>query len=236
MTGKVAIVTGGSGGAAADVVAGYRGRGWAVAASARTIRRSRDPDLLTVAGDITDPATADRIVGQTLERFGRIDTLVNGAGSYLSKPFAGYSAADYGTATGVDLAGFFWLTQRTIADMAVRYGGHVVTVLAAVTDSADSGKPAVLAALANGALAAATRSLAVEYASHGIRVNAVAPRIIRAPVRVVGSFEDLSWLPPLGIGSQVSDVANAVLALESSAHATGEILNIDRGQNTAAKP
>src|SRR6266478_1973675 len=77
MTGKVAIITEGSRGVAAGVVAGYRGRGWAVVASARTIRPSQDPDLLTVAGDIADPATADRIVGETLERFGRIDTLVN---------------------------------------------------------------------------------------------------------------------------------------------------------------
>jgi NAD(P)-dependent dehydrogenase (short-subunit alcohol dehydrogenase family) len=232
MTGKVAIITGGSRGVAPGVVAGYRERGWAVVAAARTIRQSQDPDLLTVAGDIADPATADRIVGETLERFGRIDTLVNNASIYLSKPFTHYTAADHATVTGGNLARFLWLTQRTIAEMAVRYGGHVVTVLAAVADIADSGAPAVLAALTNGGLAAATRSLAIEYASYGIRVNAVAPGTIQAPLHRAGNHEDLGGLlPPLGIAGQVSDVVSAVLFLESSPYITSEILRIDGCQN-----
>ena len=100
MTGKVAIITGGSQGIGAGLVAGYRGRGWAVVASARTIRPSEDPDVLTVAGDIADPATADRIIGAALERFGRIDTLVNNAGVFISKPFTDYTAADYARSSG----------------------------------------------------------------------------------------------------------------------------------------
>ena len=229
MTGKVAIITGGPRGVAAGVVAGYRERSWAVVASARAIRPSQDPDLLTVAGDIAEPATADRIVGEALERFGRVDTLVNSAGIYLPKPFTSYSGADYAAVTGVSLAGFFWLTQRVIADMAVRYGGHVVTVLAGI---ADPGTPAVLAALTTGGLAAATRSLATEYVSYGIRVNAVAHGIIQAPLHPAGSYENLGGrLPPPGIASQVSDVVNAVLFLESSPPMTGEILHVDGGQN-----
>src|SRR5499425_2434426 len=124
MSGKVAVITGASQGIGAGLVAGYRGRGWAVVASARTIKLSQDPDLLAVAGDIADPATAGRITGAALDRFGRIDTLVNNAGVYLSKPFTDYTAADYATAVGVNLTGFFWLTQRAIAEMASRYGGH----------------------------------------------------------------------------------------------------------------
>jgi NAD(P)-dependent dehydrogenase (short-subunit alcohol dehydrogenase family) len=229
MTGKVAIITGGSRGVAAGVVAGYRERGWAVVASARTISQSQDPDLLTVAGDIAEPATADRIVGETLERFGRVDTLVNSASIHLSKPFTSYTGADYAAVTGVSLAGFFWLTQRAIADMAVRYGGHVVTVLAGI---ADPGTPAVLAALTTGGLAAATRSLATEYVSYGIRVNAVAHGINAAPSHPAGSYENLSGrLPPPGIARQVSDVVNAVLFLESSPPLTGEILQVDGDQN-----
>jgi NAD(P)-dependent dehydrogenase (short-subunit alcohol dehydrogenase family) len=231
MTGKVAIVAGGSRDVAAGLVDGYRGQGWAVVAAARTIRQSQDPDLLTVAGDIASPATADRIVGQTLERFGRIDTLVNNTSIYLSKPFTDYTTADYDTVTGVNLAGFFWLTQRTIAEMAVRYGGHVVNVLAAVAGIADSGEPAVLTALTTGALDAATRSLALEYASRGIRVNAVAPGIIQPPLYAAGNYEKLSGrLPPLGHVGQVSDVVNAVLFLESSPYITGETLHIDGGK------
>jgi NAD(P)-dependent dehydrogenase (short-subunit alcohol dehydrogenase family) len=130
MTGKAAIITGGSQGIGAGLVAGYRRRGWVVVATARTIMPSGDPEILTVEGDITKPATADRIADAALERFGRIGTLVNNAGVFISKPFTEYTAADYATVTGVNLAGFFWLTRRVIAEMSTRYGGHVVNVSA----------------------------------------------------------------------------------------------------------
>jgi NAD(P)-dependent dehydrogenase (short-subunit alcohol dehydrogenase family) len=228
---RVAIITGGSQGIGAGLVAGYRGRGWAVVASARTIKPSEDPAVLTVAGDITEPATAGRIIDGALERFGRIDTLVNNAGVYISKPFTDYTAADYATVTGVNLTGFFWVTQRAIAEMATRYGGHVVNISATLAEVADSGTPAVLTALTKGGLAAATRSLAIEYASRGIRVNAVSPGIIQTPVHPAESYEDLGGrLPPLGRAGQISDVVDAILFLESSPYITGEILHIDGGQ------
>jgi NAD(P)-dependent dehydrogenase (short-subunit alcohol dehydrogenase family) len=230
--GKVAIITGASRGIGAGLVAGYLARGWAVVATARRIKPSEYPDLLTVTGDITEPATAGRIIGAALERFGRIDTLVNNAGVVISKPFNDYTAADYATVVGVNLTGFFWLTQRAIAEMAARYGGHVVNVSATLAEVADSGTPAVLAALTKGGLAAATRSLAIEYASRGIRVNAVSPGVISTPLRPAGDYGgpgDL--LPPLGRAGQVSDVVDGVLFLESSPHITGEILHIDGGQS-----
>jgi len=233
MTGKVAIITGSSRGIGAGLVAAYRGRGWAVVATARRIKPSEDPDVLTVAGDIADPVTAGKIIGGALDRFGRVDTLVNNAGVYLSKPFTDYTPADYATVVGVNLAGFFWLTQAAIAEMATRYGGHVVNVTAAMAEVTDSSTPAVLAALAKGGLAAATRSLAIEYAAYGIRVNAVSPGIVATPVHPADSYEHLGGqLPPLGRAGQVSDVVNAVLFLESSPYVTGEILHIDGGQVT----
>ena len=231
MTGKVVIITGGSQGISAGLVAGYRKRGWAVVAAARAIRPSDDPDVLAVAGDIAEPATADRIVGAALERFGRIDTLVNNAGVYISKPFTDYTAEDYARVVGVNLTGFFWVTQRAIAEMARRYGGHVVNISATLAEVANSGVPEVLAALTKGGLAAATRSLAVEYASRGIRVNAVSPGIIQTPVHPPESYEHLGGrLPPLGRAGQVSDVVDGILFLESSPYITGEILHVDGGQ------
>ena len=228
---RVAIVTGGSQGIGAGLVAGYRRQGWAVVASARRIKAGEDPDLLTVEGDLAEPATADRIVDGALERFGRIDTLVNNAGVYISKPFTDYTAADYALASGVNLAGFFWITQRAIAEMATRYGGHVVNITATLAEVANSGEPAVLAAMTKGGLAAATRSLAVEYASRGIRVNAVSPGIIQTPLHPAESYQNLGGrLPPLGRAGQVSDVVDAILFLESSPYITGEILHVDGGQ------
>ena len=227
---RVAIITGGSQGIGADLVAGYRGRGWAVVANARAIGPSADPDVLTVEGDIAKRATAEEIVEGALEQFGRIDTLVNNAGVFVSKPFTDYTAADYALLTGVNLGGFFWLTQRVIAEMATRYGGHVVNISATLAEVANSHAPSVLAALTKGGLAAATRSLAVEYASRGIRVNAVSPGIIQTSVYPADSYEGLGdRLPPLGRVGQVSDVVDAILFLESSPYITGEILHVDGG-------
>ena len=227
---KVAIITGGSQGIGAGIVAGYRARGWAVVASARTMKPSAEPDLLTVEGDVTDPATAGRIIGAALERFGHVDTLVNNAGVFISKPFAEYTAQDYALITSVNLGGFFWLTQRAVTEMATRHGGHVVNITASVAEVANSAAPSVLTALTKGGLASATRSLAVECAPSGIRVNAVSPGIIQTPIHSAESYEHLGpQLPPLGHVGQVSDVVDAVLFLESSPYVTGEIVHVDGG-------
>jgi NAD(P)-dependent dehydrogenase (short-subunit alcohol dehydrogenase family) len=228
---RVAIITGGSKGIGAGLVAGYRARGWAVVANAVQIKPSDEEDLLTVAGDISDPATADRIADAALDRFGRIDTLVNNAGVYLSKPFTDYTAEDYALITGVNLAGFFWLTRRVITEMLRRYGGHVVNISATLAEVANSRTPEALAALTKGGLAAVTRSLAVEYASRGIRVNSVSPGIIQTPLQPAESYEGLGdRLPPLGRVGQVSDVVDAILFLESASYITGENLHVDGGQ------
>ena len=231
---KVAIITGASRGVGAGLTAAYRRRGWAVTASAAVIRPSGDEDLLTVPGDITEPATAARIIDAALDRFGRIDTLVNNASVVISRPFTDYTTADFAAVAGVSITGFFWLTQRAIAEMAVRYGGHVVTVSATVAGAAAAGTPSVLAALASGGVAAATRSLAVEYAACGIRVNAVSTGPIQAPMARADGFSGRGgWLPPLGRAGQISDIVDGVLFLESAPYITGEILHIDGGQSAA---
>ena len=228
---KVAVITGGSQGIGAGLVAAYRRQGWGVVAVARTIKPTEDPDVLTVDGDIAEPTTADRIIGEALRRFGRIDTLVNNAGVYVSKPFTDYTAEDYAVMTGVNLGGFFWLTQRAIAEMLKRHGGHVVNISATVAEVASSSTPSVLTALTKGGLASATRSLAIEYASRGIRVNAVSPGIIQTPMHPADSYNDLGdRLPPLGRVGQISDVVDGILFLEAAPYITGEILHIDGGQ------
>ncbi|MFZ0252101.1 MAG: SDR family oxidoreductase [Acidimicrobiales bacterium] len=228
---KVVIVTGGSQGIGAGIVEGYRHAGWAVVTAARTITASEDPAVLNLAVDLSDPAAADGVVNTTLETYGRIDTLVNNAGVYLSKPFVDYSAHDYEAVVGVNLTGFFRLTQLAISHMLERAAGHVVNITTTLVDVADSSAPSVLTALTKGGLAAATRSLAVEFASRGIRVNAVSPGVIQTPVHPVESYTSLGTrLPPVGHVGQVSDIVKAVLFLESSPFVTGEILHVDGGQ------
>ena len=230
---KVAIVTGGSQGIGAGLVDGYRQRRWAVVANSRVMKPSKDPDVLTVEGDISEQATADQIISQAIDRFGRVDTLVNNAGVFVSKPFTDYTAEDYALVTGVNLTGFFWLTQHAIRQMLKQHSGHVVNISASVADRADSVEPSALTALTKGGLTAVTRSLAVEYASRGIRVNAVAPGIIQTPLHPAESYtpEALAGkLPPLGRVGRVSDVVDGILYLESASFVTGEILYIDGGR------
>ena len=227
---KVVIVTGGSRGIGAAVVAEYRRLGWAVVAASRTIEPADDPAVLTVQGDISDPVTIDRIIRGALENFGRIDTLVNNAGVFTSKRFTDYTADDYALAVGVNLTGFFVLTQRVISEMLKRGSGHVVNMTSTLADYADSSTPSVLTSLTKGGLASATRSLAIEYASRGIRINAVSPGIIQTPEHSSETYDALARLHPLGRVGQVSDVVDGILFLESSPFITGEILHIDGGQ------
>ena len=228
---KVVIITGGSQGIGAGLVAEYRRRGWAVVATSRTIKPDNDPAVLTVDGDIAEAATADRIISGALGRFGRIDTLVNNAGVYISKPFTDYTAGDYATVVGVNLTGFFLLTQRVIAEMLTRGGGHIVNISTTLVDYANSSAPSVLTSLTKGGVASATKSLAIEYASRGIRVNAVSPGIIQTPVHPAESYAGLgAQLPPVGHVGQVRDIVDGILFLESSPFITGEVLHIDGGQ------
>ena len=160
-------------GIGAGLTSAYRERGYAVVATARAIGTSRDPGIVTVAGDIADPDTAERVVAEAVQRFGRIDTLINNAGLYIGKPFTDYTLEDFNALISVNLAGFFHITTRTIGRMADQRSGHVVNVSTALVEQADSGRPAALTVLTKGGLVAVTRSLAIEYASRGLRVNAV---------------------------------------------------------------
>lgn len=228
---RVAVITGASQGIGAGLVAGYRAQGWAVVANSRHIKPSGDPAVLTVEGDVSQPATADRIVTGALERFGRIDTLVNNAGVFIGKPFTDYTIDDYELVVRVNLTGFFLVTQRVIAAMLARGGGHIVNISTTMAEHASSSAPALLATLTKGGLVAATRSLAVEYASRGIRANAVSLGVIETPPNPPQAFTALAKLHPMGHVGQVSDVVAGILYLESGPFVTGEILHIDGGQS-----
>jgi NAD(P)-dependent dehydrogenase (short-subunit alcohol dehydrogenase family) len=234
MTGNgqhVAIITGASQGIGAGLVDGYRAQGWAVVANSLSIKPSDDPDVLTVQGDVSETATAERIVGGALERFGRVDTLINNAGVFIGKPFTDYSLKDYQLAISVNVTGFFVMTQRVIAEMLKAGRGHVVNISTTMVEHAHSNSPALLATLTKGGLVAATKSLAVEYASRGIRANAVSLGVIQTPLNPPEAFTELAKLHPMGRVGQVSDVVGGILYLESAPFVTGEILHIDGGQS-----
>jgi NAD(P)-dependent dehydrogenase (short-subunit alcohol dehydrogenase family) len=225
---RVAVVTGASHGIGAGLVTAFRGEGYAVVGVSRTMPSCDEPDFVAVSGDIAESDTSRRVVDEALARFGRIDCLVNNAGVYIGKPFTDYTAQDYAAVTSVNLAGFFHITQLAIRQMVGQGSGHVVNITASLVDHASSGSPSALAALTKGGLAAVTRSLATEYAARGVRVNAVAPGVVRTDTDDPDSYEGMAG--PIGRVGEIGDVVDAILYLERATFVTGETLHVDGGQ------
>jgi NAD(P)-dependent dehydrogenase (short-subunit alcohol dehydrogenase family) len=229
---RVAVITGASQGIGAGLVSAYRKLGYAVVANSRTIGDSDDPMVLTVSGDVAQPGVGYRIIDEAVARFGGVDTVVNNAGIFIPKPFTDYTDKDYDAITGVNLRGFFEVSRAALAAMRSRgSGGHIVNISTSLVDQANSQVPSALASLTKGGLNAATKALAVEYASQGIRVNAVALGVIRTPMHEPSSYEALSKLNPAGRMGEIDDAVDAVVYLENAPFVTGAILHVDGGQS-----
>ena len=199
---KVAVITGASRGIGAALVKAYRDRNYRVVATARSLKPSSDDEVLTVPGDIA-----------------------------VAKPFTQYTEADWSAMLGINLAGFFYITQLAIAEMEKQGSGHIVQITTSLVDHAIAGVPSVLASLTKGGLNGATKSLAIEYAKRGIRVNAVAPGIIKTPMNPPEMHDQFASLHPMGRMGTIEDIVDAILYLESASFVTGEILHVDGGQS-----
>jgi len=231
-TQPVAVITGASQGIGEALATAYRKMGYAVVANSRSIEASDDPMVLAVAGDIGQAGVGRRVIDAAVERFGRVDTVINNAGIFIAKPFTDYTDDDYDAITGVNLRGFFEVTRAGIAAMESHGdGGHVVAISTSLIDHALSQVPSGLASLTKGGLNAATKSLAIEYAARGIRSNAVALGIIRTPMHPPETHEFLDALHPVGHMGDIEDVVHGVLYLEQAKFVTGEILHVDGGQS-----
>jgi NAD(P)-dependent dehydrogenase (short-subunit alcohol dehydrogenase family) len=229
---RVAIITGASRGIGARLVKRFRAIGYDVVANSRSIRQYAiaDARIATVEGDISTPETAEDIVGTALERFGRIDTLVNNAGLFIPKPFTEFSEAEFTAMIGVNVGGFFHLTQR-VADWMLRKGsGHIVNIASSlVAEQPVHGLPAALTALTKGGMIAASRALAIEFADRGIRVNVVAPGATNTAMHAPENHAFLAGLHPIGRMAEPQEIVDAVLYLEGAKCVTGEVLHVDGG-------
>jgi NAD(P)-dependent dehydrogenase (short-subunit alcohol dehydrogenase family) len=228
---KVLVVTGASQGLGEGFVNAYRERGWKVVGNSRSIKPSDDPDYVTLPGDAGDPEIARKVVETALDRFGRIDTLINNAGIWRPGPIETISEELYRRVMATNVDSVFFATQAAVAAMKTQGGGHIIlSVLTSLVEHALQDVPAVLASLSKGACAAATRGLAMELASSNIRVNAVSLGIIRTPLHEPDSLEAKKGFAPLNRYGEVSDVVRAVLYLEDSDFVTGEISYVDGGR------
>jgi NAD(P)-dependent dehydrogenase (short-subunit alcohol dehydrogenase family) len=228
---KVVVITGASQGIGAALVNAYLDRNYRVVATSRSISPSNNPDVLAIAGDIGDPATGPRVIAEAMETFGRIDTLVNNAGIFLAGPFTDYSPQQYADVVSTNINGFYYITQAAIEAMEKLGRGHVVSITTSLVDHALSQVPSVLASLSKGGINAASKSLAIEYATRGIRVNAVSPGVIKTPMHTPETHDFLSALHPVGRMGDIADIVDAVLYLENAGFVTGEIFHVDGGQS-----
>lgn len=226
---KVAVITGASQGIGAALVGGYLEKGYQIVANSRSIKPGTSRDVLTVAGDIADPAVADRVIAEAVARFGRVDTLINNAGMFVSKPFTEFTEADFASMMSLNVAGFFHVSQRAVRQMLKQGSGHVVNITTTLVGQPVHGVPSALTAITKGGLDAFTRSLAIEYADKGIRVNAVAPGVIKTPMHAPETHSFLAGLHPTGRMGEVQEIVEAVLYLESAGFVTGETLHVDGG-------
>ncbi|MEY4551546.1 MAG: hypothetical protein RL685_7741, partial [Pseudomonadota bacterium] len=229
---RVAIVTGASSGIGLTLTRSLSARGYAVIGTSRNA--SHCPELqrekLTVLdGDVADPHTAERVVAAALSAFGRVDLLVNNAGIFLAKPFTEYTAEDYSTLLGTNLAGFFHMTQTVLRAMLERKSGHIVNIGSSLSGQPIAGVPSALPILIKGGLEAATRSLAIEYAASNIRVNTIAAGIIDTPMHSKEQHTFLAGLSPARRLGTTEEMAQALLYLEEAKFVSGEILHVDGG-------
>ena len=231
---KTVIVTGASQGIGAGVANAFLERGYNVVATSRQVSRSREiPDtdrLARVDGDIANPATARNVAEIAVARFGAIDALVNNAGIFFAKPFVDYTADDYRKLASTNTEGFLHLTQFVVRRMlAQKSGGSIVSITSSLVDHPIASVTASVAMITKGGIDAISRSLAMEYARDGIRVNTVAPGVVDTPLHKHNAKEFLQTLSPMASISNVAEIVDAVVFLIEAPHITGEVLHVDGG-------
>ncbi len=227
---KVVVVTGASQGLGEAFVKAYRERGWRAVGNSRSIAPSSDPDYVTVAGDVGEPEIARKVVWTALERFGRVDTLINNAGVWRPGPIEGISEDLYRRVMSTNLDSMFFATQASVPAMKKQGGGHIVQISSSLVEHALQTVPAVLASLTKGAGVAATRGLAMELASSNIRVNTISLGIVMTPLHDGSNPEDLKSFSPLNRNGKIEDVVRAINYLEDADYVTGEIHYVDGGR------
>lgn len=189
------------------------------------------PDRVAlVAGDIGNKATGQRMVDVAVERFGRVDVLVNNAGAFASKPIGDYTEGDLDGFLS-NLKGVYFASQSAAKQMQSQGGGAIVNITTILTFRGVKAIPSSAPIAAKGGIHALTTNLAIELAADNIRVNAVAPGIIKTPIhgRTDEQFEELKGMQPLGRVGEVKDIVDAVLYLAGANFVTGVILPVDGG-------
>jgi len=244
LSGKVALVTGGSRGigravairlaqGGAKIALNYRGNHEA-AQDVLGELKGGGAHAMAVAGDVGVAADVDRLVTTVLEAFGRIDILVNNAGITRDTLLMRMSEEDWDAVLDTNLKSAFLVTKAVVRGMTRQRSGRIVNITSVSGILGNAGQSNYAASKAG--MIGFTRSVAREYASRGITVNAIAPGFIETDIWANVSDEaraSILAMAPLGTIGRPEDVAEAVafLASDAARYITGQTLNVDGGTN-----
>ncbi len=239
MNTKTAVITGASSGIGFGVAEAYLAQGSNVVLNGRdeaklveAAEKLGHPERLAVVpGDVGLAETQRKVVNEAIKRFDRIDVLVNNAGHFFPKPFTDYTEEELDGFLATHLKGTYLTSQAAVPHMRAQGGGAIVNITTVLALRGMKGIPSSAPIAAKGGMNAVTRSLAIELAPDNIRVNAVAPGIIKTPIhgRTDEQFEELNGMQPLGRVGEVKDIVDAVLYLADATFVTGVILPVDGG-------
>ena len=186
-------------------------------------------NLAMFAGDVSKKQTGEELVKIALEKFGSVDVLVNNAGIFDSKPFLEVDEAYLDKFLTTNLKGTYFTTQSVIPQMLKQQDGVVINIGTPLVNHGLGGWPASAPVSSKGAIHALTIQLAAEFGKQNIRINTVAPGVIRTPMH--GDKSDQSaGLHLLNRVGEVDDVAEMVYTVAKSSFITGSIINVDCGK------
>ncbi len=237
---ETVLITGASTGIGFAVARAFLDRGSNLVLNSRDTRRleaayeslGRPDNAVLVAGDVSDKAVGQRMVAAALDKFGRVDVLVNNAGVFSPKPFLDVEEADLDRYYAINLKGTYFTSQAAIPVMQSQGGGAIINIGTVLVDHALGGFPASAAVSSKGAIHALTLQLAAEFGKDNIRVNTVAPGIVRTPIHArngIDNVDDLAGLSLLDRVGEGEEAADAILHLATAKFTTGVIYPLDGG-------
>lgn len=192
----------------------------------------RHDRLALVVGDISKPETGRLLVETAVARFGAVDVLINNAGIFEPKPFTDVDEAYLDGFLSINLKGTFFTSQAAIRQMLKQGEGSIINIGTVLVDHAIGGFPGTAPVVSKAGIHALTKQLATEFGKNNIRVNTIAPGIIRSPLQAKNGISNADSLAALHLVDRIgetSDVAELALYLAGSNFVTGEIINLDGG-------
>ena len=237
---ETVLITGASTGIGFAVARAFLDRGSNLVLNSRDSGRleaayeslGRPDNAVLVAGDVSDKAVGQRMVDAALEKFGRVDVLVNNAGIFSPKPFLDVEEADLDRYYAINLKGTYFTSQAAIPAMQAQGGGAIINVGTVLVNHALGGFPASAPVASKGAVHALTLQLAAEFGKDNIRVNTVAPGIVRTPIHArngIENVDDLAGLSLLGRVGEGEEAAAVILHLATAKFTTGVVYPLDGG-------